>query len=69
MLMAMILYATFEYRIRMKMAEQTEPLVLPGKRKSMRPTWLSVLEMFDRLALVLIHLDDRVIRKGPKVDV
>ncbi|QSO52802.1 IS1634 family transposase [Alicyclobacillus curvatus] len=68
MLMAVILYATFEYMIRVQMVKESEPLILPGKRKSMRPTGLSMLEMFNGLAMVLIHLDERIIRKGPQVD-
>jgi hypothetical protein len=63
-----ILYTTFEYMIRKQMAKESEPLILLGKRKSMRPTGTSMLEMFDGLAMVLIHLDERVIRKGPQVD-
>lgn len=68
LLMAVILYATFEYRIRTKMQQETEPLLLPGKRKSMRPTGTSVLEMFDRFAIALIPIGDRVVRKGPRGD-
>ncbi|QSO46566.1 IS1634 family transposase [Alicyclobacillus mengziensis] len=68
MLMAVILYATFEYMVRVQMAKESEPLILPGKRKSMRPTGTSMLEMFDGLAMVLIHLEERIIRKGPQVD-
>ncbi len=47
MLLALVLYSVFEYRIRERMAQETEPLILPGKRKSFRPTGLSVLEMFE----------------------
>ena len=68
MLMAVILYATFEYMVRVQMTNKSEPLILLGKRKSMRPTGTSMLEMFDGLALVLIHLDEQVVRKGPQVD-
>ena len=68
MLMAVILYATFEYMIRTQMDKESEPLILPGKRKSIRPTGTSMLEMFDGLAMVLLHLDGNTIRKGPQVD-
>jgi len=51
MLMAVILYATFESMIRGKMANETEPLLLPGKRKIGFPTAVSVLEMFDPLGV------------------
>jgi len=54
----MVVYATFEDMIRTKMVKESEPLILPGKRKSMRPTGTSMLEMFDGLLMVLIHLDD-----------
>jgi len=68
MLMAVVLYATFEYMIRAQMAKESEPLILPGKRKSMCPTATSMLEMFDGVSMVLVHLDEQVIRKGPQVD-
>ncbi|MCL6443514.1 MAG: IS1634 family transposase [Alicyclobacillus sp.] len=65
MLLAMILYATFEFVIRAKMAEETEPLILPGKRKSWRPTGVSVLEMFDGFDIVHICINGELIRKVP----
>ena len=34
----------------------------------MRPTGTSMLEMFEGLAMVLIHLDEQIIRNGPSID-
>ena len=68
MLTVVILYATFEYMIRAQMAKESEPLTLPGRRKSMRPTGTSVLGMFGGLIMVLICLDERITRKVPCIN-
>lgn len=47
MLLSLLLYSVFEYILRQQMAQEEEPLILPGKRKSFRPTGVSVLEMFE----------------------
>jgi len=47
MLLSLLLYSSFEYILRQQMAQEAEPLILPGKRKSFRPTGVSVLEMFE----------------------
>lgn len=50
MLLSLLLYTVFEYILRQQMAQEEEPLILPGKRKSFRPTGISVLEMFETSA-------------------
>ncbi|MCF8568609.1 IS1634 family transposase [Alicyclobacillus tolerans] len=55
MLMSLLLYSAFEYLIRQQMANETEPLILPGKRKSFRPTGASVLEMLDEVTTFQIR--------------
>jgi transposase len=49
MLLSLLLYSVFEYILREQMAQETEPLILPGKRKSFRPTGASVMEMFETM--------------------
>ncbi|GGJ14492.1 hypothetical protein GCM10010885_24690 [Alicyclobacillus cellulosilyticus] len=56
-LIAAMLYVTLEYVIRAKMAEEKALLELPGKRKSWRPTALSVLEMFEPLEVMHFHAE------------
>ena len=56
MLLSLLLYCSFEYLIRKQMATETEPLILPGKRKSFRPTGVSVLEMLDEITTIHIKI-------------
>lgn len=57
MLMALVLYSWFEHAMRERMAKETEPLILPGKRKSFRPTGVSVLEMFDDIGIAHVQMN------------
>lgn len=59
MLMSLLLYSAFEYILREQMAQETEPLILPGKRKSFRPTGASVLEMFETMVSTWVSIDGR----------
>lgn len=73
MLLSLLLYSAFEYVIRHQMAEEKEPLILPGKRKSFRPTGASVLEMFERLSTTWVSIDGqwqraRVKSNNPEVE-
>ncbi|WP_258112665.1 IS1634 family transposase [Alicyclobacillus sp. SP_1] len=52
MLLSLRMYSAFEYMLREQMSKETEPLILPGKRKSFRPTGSSVLEMFDDMTTI-----------------
>lgn len=62
MLMSLLLYSSFEYLLREKMASETEPLILPGKRKSFRPTGISVLEMLDEVTTFHVTVGDEMQR-------
>ncbi|WP_074951988.1 IS1634 family transposase [Alicyclobacillus macrosporangiidus] len=57
MLMSLLLYSVFEYILREKMKQEEEPLILPGKRKSFRPTGTSVLEMFDGMITARVQVN------------
>ncbi|WP_303802764.1 IS1634 family transposase [Alicyclobacillus macrosporangiidus] len=56
MLLSLLLYSALEYLIRERMKTEQEPLILPGKRKSFRPTGLSILEMLDAMATVQVKV-------------
>lgn len=58
MLLSLLLYSVLEYIIREKMKRETEPLTLPGKRRSFRPTGLSILEMLDGMTTVQVQVGD-----------
>lgn len=66
MLMSLLLYSAFEYLLRTKMATEPEPLILPGKRKSFRPTGASVLEMLDEMTTMHVNLGDALQRMAPR---
>lgn len=66
MLMSLLLYSAFEYLLRKKMATETEPLILPGKRKSFRPTGASVLEMLDEVTTMHVKLGKTVERMATR---
>jgi transposase len=57
MLMSLLLYSVFEFLIREKLSHETEPLIMSGNRKSLRPTGLSVLEMFDGMITARVQLN------------
>lgn len=57
MLLSLLLYSAFEYVIRTQMVQEKQPLILPGKRKSFRPTGASVLEMFETLVTTWVSMD------------
>ena len=58
MLLSLLLYSVLEYLIREKMKRETEPLMLPGNRKSFRPTGLAILEMLDGVTTVHMQVGD-----------
>lgn len=58
MLLSLLVYTAFEYILREQMEKETEPLILPGKCKSFRPTGISVLEMFDEMTTILVESDN-----------
>ncbi|WP_245629139.1 IS1634 family transposase [Alicyclobacillus shizuokensis] len=58
MLLSLLLYSVLEYVIRERMKQETEPLILPGRRKSFRPTGLSILEMLDEMTTAHVRVGD-----------
>ncbi|MBU7007781.1 transposase [Peptococcaceae bacterium DYL19] len=65
-LMALLIYALLERRVRQKLKEETEPLILPGKRKSNSPTGTSLLEMLKSMQIVRIVNGGKINRLLPK---
>jgi len=62
MLLALLLYSAFEHVIRTKMKQEQEPLILPGDRKSWKPTGSSVMDMFDTVLTSAIEVDGQIHR-------
>ncbi|MNQ86716.1 hypothetical protein D3C85_1019160 [compost metagenome] len=72
--MALLLYGLLEWRVRENLKQETEPLVLPGKRKSFQPTAEMLLAMLKTIQVILVtteghtmrglsaHVDDQVKR-------
>ncbi|GGI96476.1 hypothetical protein GCM10010885_02740 [Alicyclobacillus cellulosilyticus] len=58
MLLSLLLYSVLEYLIRERMKQETDPLILPGQRKSFRPTGLSILEMLDEMTTAHVQVGD-----------
>lgn len=59
MLLSLLLYSVFEYILRQQMKQEEEPLILPGKRKSFRPTGASVLEMFETMVTTWVSIQGK----------
>lgn len=51
----LLLYGMLEYRIRTNMKEETELLILMGKRKLFAPTGRALLEQLMDIQLILIR--------------
>lgn len=56
--MALLLYGMLEYRIRRAMAFEKDPLILPGNRKSHKPTGQALLESLTSIKTLLIPQAD-----------
>lgn len=65
-LMALLVYALLERRVRHNLKEENEPLTLPGKRKSDTPTGVALLEMLKSLQIVRIVTGGKIYRMLPK---
>jgi transposase len=66
MLMAVLVYSVLERLIREAMKEETEPLILPGKRKSFKPTALSILDLLEYVLVLQIRMQDQLLRVLPE---
>lgn len=56
--MALMVYGVLEWRVRENMKRETEPLILPGKRKSFTPTGEVLLAMLKVVQVILIRMED-----------
>lgn len=56
--MALLLYGMLEYRIRKAMTFEKVPLILPGKRKSIKPTGQALLESLTSIKVLLIPKEE-----------
>lgn len=63
-IMAIFVYGVLEWRVREAMKNETEALLIPGKKKSFTPTGEMLLLMLKRIQIILITLEDgQVIRR------
>ncbi len=62
MLLALLLYSAFEHVIRTKMKHEQEPLILPGDRKSWKPTGSSVMDLFEAVLTSAVEIGGQVHR-------
>ena len=72
--MALLIYGLLEWRVREKMKQESEPLILPGKRKSFTPTGEMLLALLKTIQVIHVstggttvrglsaHVDDQVKR-------
>jgi transposase len=65
MMMAVLLYSVLERLIRKAMEKETEPLILPGKRKSFAPTALSILELLETILVMKVQMQGQSLRVLP----
>jgi transposase len=56
-LMALLIYALLQRRVRRNLAKETKPLIIPGKRKSFSPTGTMLLEMLKPLTIITFETD------------
>ncbi len=57
-----MMYSLFEYLIRKALEQEDEPLELFGKRKSLRSTGGSVLEILDTVQIVHLEQNGQKVR-------
>ena len=60
---ALALYIILQRRVRRALREETEPLLLPGKRKSFTPTGNMILELFRPVKILRLMEDDGVVKR------
>lgn len=53
--MALLLYGVLEWRVRERLKQESEPLLLPGKRKSHAPTGEMLLALLQTIQLTLLR--------------
>ena len=62
MVMALLVYGVLEWRVRKNLELEKEPLVLPGKRKSFKPTGEMLLALLQTIQLTLCTIDGQTKR-------
>lgn len=65
-LMALLIYALLQRRVRINMAKENALLTFPGKRKSSEPTGQMILDMLSTVEVARIETDDEIIRQIPR---
>jgi len=65
-LMALLIYALLQRRVRRNLAKESKPLTIPGKRKSFSPTGTMLLEMLKPLTIATIETDSGFIHQVPE---
>ncbi|MEK5040412.1 hypothetical protein N1I80_20565 [Sporosarcina sp. FSL K6-3457] len=63
--MPLLLYSMLEYRVRMSMKQETEPLILMGKRKLFAPTGKALLEQLMDIQLIVVRQNGQTLRFLP----
>ena len=59
MVMALLVYGVLEWRVRENLKQESEPLILPGKRKSFKPTAEMLLALLQSIQLTLQTVDGK----------
>ncbi len=62
-LMALLIYSLLQRRVRRNLAKESEPLVIPGQRKSFSPTGVMLLEMLRPLSVITFKTDAGPLRQ------
>ena len=65
-LLALALYMVLQIRVRKALENESEPLILAGKKKSFEPTASKILELFAPLKVMWLTDGNRVNRQLPK---
>lgn len=61
-MMALLLYGLLEWRVRENLKQEKEPIILPGKRKSFKPTAEMLLAMLKSIQVITAKVEDRTVR-------
>lgn len=60
--MALLIYGLLEWRVREKMKQESEPLILPGKRKSFTPTGEMLLALLKTIQVIHVSVGGTTVR-------
>jgi len=62
-LMALLVYALLQRRVRLNLAKEKEPLVIPGNRRTFTPTGSMLLQMLEPIKVVRLVTENGIKRK------